>query len=350
MIRSIFKWFRRLSFGIGFLFNLLIWTIIALAAMWSISSWYNYQQGDKQLVWGASWSVKQAERLGLDPETDLDRFLSEVPIERLQLMSYWDQIEPQDDNYDFTSLDELLIIAKSRNVKVSLQIGLHQPRWPRCHIPDWAGNLDDDEFSTQLKEYITQVINRFDGEIHVIQYQLESAIFQVDKELCSHYLDKEDLIDLYQFVKELTEKEIAVSRPNNSFIWRKQNPSPDSFGLKLEPYLDKHSWLEKYFQQSLPSGYYSFTAGNLKIFHSESDIFISDLGVEPAGLDDHPVDLKLDPQMTSSGLEQISDLLNYAHKTNIRTIDLRGAEWWFLQKENGDDRFLKAVSQTIQDI
>ena len=60
--------------------------------IWGVSLWYNYQEGNQPVIWGVSWSSKQATKLGLDNE-NLKELLNEIPFKRLQLMSYWDIAE-----------------------------------------------------------------------------------------------------------------------------------------------------------------------------------------------------------------------------------------------------------------
>ena len=328
--------------------TLIIWLAISIGVIWGIGSWYKSQQGDQPTVWGASWSTKQAEKLGLNPTDDLDELLAHIPFKKLQLMSYWDEIEAEKDNYDFTSLSRQFEIAKSRNVGVSLQLGLHQSRQPKCHQPNWANGLDQAEFKNQLKKYIGKIIERFDEEVNLIQYQLEPEIFEADSELCPQSLNKEDLKELYAHVKDLTAKEISVSRPNNLAIWRKRDPNPDSFGLKLEPYPKSANWFKRTYRRAIPAHYYSFSAGNLKIFHSNSHLFIRDLKAEPDDLEKILDGPQTDGQNPDLKTETLRDRLDYAGATGVKTIYLNGAEWWLWQKNNGQTDIWQTVSEVVQ--
>ena len=347
MFLSIFRWFRRLSLLISSLIGLAVWGVITLGIIWAIGAWYSHQQREQPISWGMSWSSKQAEQLKLSPIEGLDKLLSQLPFKRVQLMSYWDELELQNNTFNFESLEQQFMIAKGRNVKISLQLGLHQSRWPYCHSPKWAENLDKEEFKLELKQYLKEIIAHFDNDVNLIQYQLEPEIFRAKSDSCPQQLNRSDLEEIHLFVKDLTEKEISLSRPNNLAVWRQQKPEPDSFGLQLTPHPDNLNWPINRIRQTPPSQYYTFVAGNLRILHSESNIFIRDLKAEPTAFDNNLAEIDLNSEKFTLRPDQLSDRLNYARKTNIKTIDLKGAEWWLWQEEKGDNRFLETVRSTI---
>ncbi len=343
-----FKWLWRLSVLISLSITLLVWLVISAGIVWGIGSWYKSQQGDQATIWGTIWSNKQAEKLGLDPTEDLDRLLAQIPFKRLQLMSYWDEIEADEGNYDFASLERQFAITKSRNVGISLQLGLHQSRLPKCHQPAWANNLSPPEFKDRLKKYLLKVVERFDTEANLVQYQLEPEIFEAESEFCPQMLNGDDLSELYAYLKTLTIKEISVSRPNNLAVWRQQNPNPDGFGLKITPHANRSGWLQKAYQRTLPTHYYSFLAGNLKMLHSESRIFIRDLNTEHGDLEEalsNPQTFSQNPNLKT---ETLKSRLEYARQTGIKTIYLRGAEWWLQQKDSGGGDPWEIIRETVQ--
>ena len=342
-----FKWLRRLSWLTGLLLTLVFWALLSLAASWAVTSWYNYQNDNLPLNWGVSWSSKQAAVLGLEDPEDLDQLLAEIPFKRLQLMSYWDEIETVPGKYDFDSLERQFEIAAGRNLKVSLQLGLHQSRWPRCYAPAWSETLAADEFKASLKRFISRTIERFDDSVNLRQYQLEPEIFQAD-ESCQRQLDKADLGELQIFARELTDKEIALSRPNNWIIFRGQNPAADAFGLCLKPRPKSANVWQKIWQATPPAGYYNLSAGNLTILHPRSRIFIRSLVAEPRLLDGDPDSYTLEEIGKGYEPQHLREQLEYARRTNIKNIDLAGAEWWLWQRRRGQPEFWSAVAETVR--
>ena len=330
------KWIRRFSWLVGLLIALGFWGLVALAAGWGAGRWHDYKQGETPFSWGVVWSDKQAEALGLDAEADLDLLLAEIPFKRLQLTAYWDEIESRPGEYDFGSVRQRLAVAKSRNLRVSLQLGLHQSRWPGCHAPEWSWPAEEADFKDALKRFITETISQLDAEINLVQYHLEPEIFKADDQ-CPRRLGARDLAELYALADELTDKEIVLGRPDNWINWRKQEPAPAVFGLRLSPG-------DPAFRR-LPSRYYATLAGNLKILHPDSRVIIRALAAEPAYLEGDPAAWEEDEE--GLAVEELEEILTFGRATNIRTIDLMGAEWWLQQKRLGRDAWWQAIRQTV---
>ena len=80
-------------------------------------------------IWGLDWK-----------ETYL-ALLDDLKVKNLKIAAHWDLIEPQDGVYDFADLDWQLEQARLHNAKVMLAIGMKTPRWPECHVPEWAKNI-----------------------------------------------------------------------------------------------------------------------------------------------------------------------------------------------------------------
>ena len=336
LLRGTFKLFKGLISGLGFVWMLALWALLVTGIVFALSTWYNYKESNKELIWGMSWSTKRAQTLGLSADTtaNLDAILNEIPIRRLQLMSYWDVGEPEKGTFNFSQLEEQFAVARRRGLRVSLQLGLHQSVSPFCHQPAWTQTLDQTELTIHLQHYLQRLIERFDNEVNLVQYQLEPEIFRVADGTCTHQLQVADLDELYQFVTTLTEKEVAVSLANNRPIVRRQTPNAGGFGLRLTPYAQpEEKWYQ--LQRTLPARYYNFLAGNFSIFHSSSRFFIRQLVIEP--VDNLPFSAEL-----------LQQRLDYAASSNLKTIDLQGAEWWLQQTQQGDNSLLELIAQKTQ--
>ena len=329
-----FKWLRRLSNLISLLVGLAVTAAIVFGLIWGIGAWYGYRQGDQPTAWGVVWSTDQARRMELDPVEDLAELIGPIPFKRVQLSSEWTAVEPSAGLYDFETLERQIAAARSRNVAVELQIGLHQARPGRCYAPPWTAELEAAEFKLRLKEYVRRVVEKVDDAVNLVGYHLEPEIFAAKAAACARQLDREDLAELYRHLDELTDKEIAVSRPNNWAAFRRLRPAPDAFGLKLDLYPDNRGFFEGLFKPTPLASYYSFSAGNLKLLHSESRIFIRSLNAEPAGGGD----------LTTDTLES---RLAYAKRTGIRTIYLSGAEWWLKEKKGGNGAIFETVEAAV---
>src|SRR6185369_10552392 len=108
----------------------------------------------KPFVLGVSFIPAYAESLGLDPQETMDALITQAGVRHFRLVSYWDQLEPAPGQYDFSLLDWQFKKAEAAGAHITLSLGLRQPRWPECHLPQWAANSPDDVWQRQLADFI----------------------------------------------------------------------------------------------------------------------------------------------------------------------------------------------------
>jgi hypothetical protein len=75
--------------------------------------------------------------LGWTSTKRLNAIFSDLKIRHIRLVSYWKDIETSPGEYDFSKLDWQFDMANKYGAKVSLAMGMRQPRWPECHEPSW---------------------------------------------------------------------------------------------------------------------------------------------------------------------------------------------------------------------
>src|SRR3989344_2509681 len=95
----------------------------------------------RQVEWGVAFSTKQAQLLSLDWQTTYSAILDELKPKNLRLVAYWDELESQPGQFDFSKLDWQLVKANEHQANVILTIGRKLPRWPECHLPMWFKDL-----------------------------------------------------------------------------------------------------------------------------------------------------------------------------------------------------------------
>lgn len=114
----------------------------------------------RSAVLGTTFSQLQCRYLELDYRSAF-RQICQLGFKRIRLCSYWNELEPQDNQFDFTSLDWLLEESDRQGVEVVLAVGMKVPRWPEFHFPDWlsdryetgAGKLPLDQRSPAVADY-----------------------------------------------------------------------------------------------------------------------------------------------------------------------------------------------------
>ena len=91
---------------------------------------------------GATFSQLQCWYLGLDYRETFEQ-ICDLGFKRLRLCAYWHEIQPQANQFDFTTLDWLLEESDRRGIEVILAVGMKAPRYPEFHFPDWMRSKYD---------------------------------------------------------------------------------------------------------------------------------------------------------------------------------------------------------------
>jgi hypothetical protein len=98
---------------------------------------------DLRVEWGASFSAPYARSFGLDPKAVLESSLKDFNFNQIRLMSFWEDVQAKGpEQFDFSELDWQLNLVESYGKKATVALGLRQPRWPECHEPDWAKQMN----------------------------------------------------------------------------------------------------------------------------------------------------------------------------------------------------------------
>lgn len=321
--------------------------IIFTAGMYGVGQWYIFKHKNEPLRIGATFIPNYAEYFGLDPQDTMQKMIDELGIKQFRLVSYWKDIEPIEGQYDFSSLDWQFAKANAAGAKVSLAIGLRQPRWPECHAPTWAQVDSIHEWYPKLKTYMQKVIERYGNNPALESYQLENEFFMKVFGICPDH-SRWRLDDEFNFVKSLdSDTPVIVSRSNNWVGLPLGDPRPDRFGISVYKRVWDKTLTKRYFEYPLPAWFYASLAGGAEILTGK-DMVIHELQAEawlPEGMSmlDAPVseiNKSLNPQ-------RLKDRIKYADATGMRDIYLWGPEWWLYLKEkrNYPDLWNTAVTE-----
>jgi hypothetical protein len=302
--------------------------VVSIGSMYGIARWYIASERSRPFVLGTSFIPAYAESLGLDPEKTMDALINDVGVRHFRLVSYWDQLEPQSGNYDFTQLDWQFKKAEAAHAKVSLSLGLRQPRWPECHMPSWAEGQTQQQWQPQLEEFIKATVNRYKNSPALDSYQLENEYFLKGFGTCTNW-DRNRLISEYNLVKKTDPyHRLIVSRSNNAIGWPAGKPQPDEFGISIY----KRVWspvTRSYFEYPFPAWYYGFVAGFQKIVTGK-DMVIHELQAEawtPHG--QTMAETPLEEQNKSFDAKRFVTRVQYGKDTGMREMYLWSGEYWY---------------------
>ena len=302
--------------------------VITIFALTTIGWGYQARHQNDPSIRGVSFSTKYAAELGLDWQQTMLALLDDVGVQHFRLMSYWDTVEFGDDVFDFQNLDWQIDQVARHDGTVSLAIGQRQPRWPECHIPNWALELETEEYNTALIGYIEETVTRYKDNPAITSYQLEN-------EAANRHFGDCPLLD-----EELLARELATIQrldPDTPIIINASNqsgtplfgPTADSVGYSIY----KKAGFEaagRFWQWNfwyVPSTWHSFRAA-LSEGIKNTDTFIHELQAEPWG-PEATVNLSDAEQRKTMDAQQLKNIVAFADDTAMRTMYLWGGEWWY---------------------
>lgn len=341
-------WKGSLLRRIVFLFLALF--ILFWGGMYGVGQWYIARHANEPLSLGTTFIPDYAESLGLDPQATLNAILGDLGMRQVRLVSYWSDIETSPGVYDFSNLDWQFAMADHYGAKVSLAIGLRQPRWPECHEPVWASMEPKSQWQPQLNKFMTVVINRYKHDPALASYQLENEFFMTVFGKCTDF-DRNRLISEFNLVKSLdTSHKVIISRSDNWIGLPIGKPTPDEFGISVYKRVWDATFTHRYFEYPLPSWFYSALAGGEEII-SGRDMIIHELQAEPWTPNGLTIlQTPLSEQFKSMNADRMKSRIAYGEATGMRTIELWGAEWWYwLKTAHNDPSVWNVVKQAVAD-
>lgn len=343
-------WWKEQSIGRRVLLTLTALVILVAGSMYGIAQWYIHKHANQPTIIGTTFVPRYARYYNLNPRETLDAIFNDAGIRDIRLVSYWEEIEKTPGEYDFSELDWQMKMAEENRARVSLAIGLRQPRWPECHMPAWAAELPMEEWAPKLKVVIGKVIDRYKDSPALISYQLENEFFLKAFGKCPDFT-RERLVDEYNFVKaQDPARPVIVSRSNNALGIPVGEPTPDKYGVSVYKRVWDKTITKRYFEYPFPAWFYGFLAGAQEITQGK-DMIIHELQAEPwvpSGYDLRQT--SLEEQDKSMNAERLADRIEYGKGTGMKEMYLWGAEWWYWRKVRHNDPSLwNTVKAAIQE-
>ena len=320
--------------------------LVAVGGMYGIARWYIWSERGTPQVLGATFIPAYAESLGLNAPETMDALINQLGVRQFRLVSYWDQMEPSPGQYNFSTLDWQFKKAEAVHAKVSLSVGLRQPRWPECHMPAWAAGEPQARWQPQLQQFIAAVVNRYKYSPSLQSYQLENEYFlRGFSPLCTNF-DRSRLVAEYNLVKKTDPgHEVIISRSNNALGFPVGAPTPDEFGISIYKRVWDAGVTHRYLEYPFPAWFYAFLAGTQKIFTGR-DMIVHELQAEAWPPNGQTIaKTSLTEQNKSFNAARFKNRINYGRATGMRQIYLWGAEYWYYRKTVLHDDSVWRVAQ-----
>lgn len=315
--------------------------IIAIAVIYIIMS---HRPVPKNIQYGMSFNTLYAGELGLDWKKTYEAILTDLGVKHLRLASHWNLVEKENNNWNFQELDYQVRRAQEEDADIIFGVGRRLPRWPECHVPDWAKDLSWEDQKKEILEYIEITINRYKNYDNIINWQVENEPFLTvfANEHCGD-LDVEFLEEEIELVKKLDNtRDILVTDSGNIGTWAGAYSRGDIFGTSVYVYL----WNPDIgpFKTFLPASWYRFKSTLLESIYGKKEIILIELSLEPWLLNPI-VEIPIELQLERMDINKFNEIIKYAENTRLDRQYLWGAEWWYYMKQQGYSDFWQRAKE-----
>ena len=290
---------------------------------------------------GVTFSPRYARYLKLDWQKVYLQILYDLKVNNLRIPSYWNSLEIKEQSYDFSQTDFMLSEAKKAGAKVFLVVGERQPRWPECHIPDWAKRLSINQRQQKILELIQKVVERYRDNDAIWAWQVENEpLAWWFGENCNppdqKFLQKE--VDL---VKKLDKRPVMITDSGEWGFWADALSHADILGVSVyrKAY---NSNLHMYTPYLFPAGIYQLKASLVKSMSNQQkkNILVSELQAEPWLSGKDPKESLPQKQSQLFSLKDFKENLDFGKKIGFEEIYFWGVEWWYFMAQNGYPQYL----------
>lgn len=322
----------------------LLGLVVMAVIVWRSLFLLDYEPTDKQ-QFGVSFTQSQAEYLGLDwPKTYL-AILDDLKVPFIRLGAYWNRIERQPGQDDFAEVDWLMDEAGQRGVKVMLTIGRRLPRWPECHVPDWAKSLSPDQQGQLIRRLLIKVVNRYKSHPALEFWQVENEPFLNIFGRCPK-ISRSEVKQELSLVKLLDPIHPTLTTDSGELAsWIRTAHLGDYFGTTAYRVV-YHPWLQylKY-NQIIPAAMYQVKAGLVGL--KPERVMVTELQAEPWP----PADLVSTPiseQFKSMDINQFQSNIAFAKQMGFPRVYLWGVEWWYWLDQQGFSDYWAVARSLLQ--
>lgn len=300
-----------------------------------------------EVSWGTSFSAPYAKSFGLDPKTTLESALQDFNFDQIRISSYWEDVQPNNsEEFNFSELDWQLDLIEQYGRKATITLGLRQPRWPECHQPDWAKQLNySEEWESKLNKFISGVVNRYKNRSGVASWQLENeAKLKVFGDCDPQTVNEDRFQREFELVKNLDPNRNIIMSTSDQYGLPIGKPVPDIYGFSI------------YTKVTMPGTNSVLSYPQLPVWHgaraevinliSKKDVVIHELQCEPWGNAELKV-LSLDEQNRTMDTKRLSYNLNYAKNIGTKQIDVWGVEWWYWRQIKFNDSSILDTAKEV---
>lgn len=294
---------------------------------------------------GVTFSKTMAEEFGLDWKDVYREIFDDLGISKIRIPVYWQEVEKEEGDFDFSDYDWMLGVAKENNTEVILAVGRKVPRWPECHEPEWFQSQSSNLKSQSLLNYIKTTVERYDSNPAVAAWQVENEPFLpfgICPEYDPYFIDEE-----IELVRSLSDKSIVVTDGGEFGDWARAYKRADIFGSTMYRHV-----VTKYIGEwtyPIPSWFFRLRQGFLETFYEKKPRIVIELQTEP-WIDGVVKDATVERQYEGFGPERFAEMMEYIKGSGFDTFYFWGVEWWYWLKEQDRPEMWDLVKSQVSNV
>lgn len=319
--------------------KLLIIILVVILSIFIIAHLLSFLGRNKDMVYGTTFNYEYAQFLGLNPREVYKTIVEEWKFKYVRLSAQWNLIEKKPGEYDFIELDWMMKEATEHQTKIVLAVGQKTPRWPECHTPKWANDLNEEQYRKALLKFIEVTVNRYKQSPALEIWQVENEPF-LSFGVCrpfTHKMLQEEL----ELVKKLDSTHPTLTSDSGELsTWRRTSRAADLFGTTMYRVV-WNKYIKYWNYDWLPPSFYK-----LKLFlnrRSLNTAYIMELQAEPWVPSGTVQESSLEEQYKSMNMERLKKNIEFAKRTGMPRAYLWGAEWWYWLEKQGNSEIIEYI-------
>lgn len=305
---------------------------------------------NRHIEYGLTFSTKFADQLGSNWQETFQAMMSDLHPKKLRLVAYWDEIEHAQDLFDFSKLDWQLNEASRQGSSVILALGMKTPRWPECHIPEWAQTLSSEGRERNLQEYMKRVAARYQSRPEIMLWQIENEPYLAYGPCPPRpqgFLDAE----IAEVKRADPTRPVLITDGGEFGTWTRAIRAGDVFGTTMyrEVFPRFIGPIVGPIEYHLDPSFFRMRQKLARFLTRDytKRFIVIELQAEPWG-DALTQYLSYEKQIGLFSPEYFSDTIEYAKKAGFDEYYLWGVEWWYsLKTKYNDSRYWEEAKNII---
>ncbi|MBN1326006.1 cellulase family glycosylhydrolase [Candidatus Falkowbacteria bacterium] len=307
-------------------FGSIFFCIVLIAIFFYILAIYTYNP-NKQIVYGVTFSKKFAKQMNLNWQETYNAILDDLKVKYIRIPTYWDEIQPERDIYNYNDIDWMIDEAAKRDVRIILVLGRRQPRWPECHDPAWAKGMSQEELRPIILDNIKRTVEKYKNNQAIEIWQVENEPFLDFFGEC-HKMTKDEVKEEVDLVRSLDNRRIMLTDSGELSTWFPLIKMADLFGTTLY----RITWNDYIGYWRYYILYPSFYRIKAFIWSKPQEaMYVAELQAEPWFPHDPP-NTPVEEQFKSMNAKILVENAEFANKTNFYRAYFWGVEWWYWLK------------------